>query len=112
KETREMSLHESRRSPARRIDDIQLLQGLLTQRLCVSEHDRQLLHALLAETPHQPQPNRRANRRGARRLRASGAALALGGALALTLGSPLLPVIAASPQPATWVAIADRAAAK
>ena len=38
-----MSLHESRRSPARRIEEIQLLQGLLTQRLYVNEHDRRLL---------------------------------------------------------------------
>jgi nucleoid-associated protein YgaU len=105
-----MSLHESRRSPARRIDDLQLLQGLLTQRLYVPEHDRRLLRALLAETPRQLRTTPRATRRGARRLRATGAALALSGALALTLGSPLLTVVAASPQPATWVAVADHAA--
>jgi nucleoid-associated protein YgaU len=105
-----MSLHESRRSPARRIDDLQLLQGLLTQRLYVPEHDRRLLHTLLAETPRKLRTTPRATRRGARRLRATGAALALSGALALTLGSPLLTAVAASPQPATWVAVADRAA--
>ena len=105
-----MSLHESRRSPARRIDDLQLLQGLLTQRLYVPEHDRRLLHALLAETPRQLRTTPRSPRRGARRLRATGAALALSGALALTLGSPLLTAVAASPQPATWVAVADHAA--
>src|SRR5215211_6934025 len=38
------------------------------------------------------------------------AALARRGALALTLGSPLLPAVAASPQPTTWIAVADRAA--
>src|SRR4051794_40779973 len=101
-----MRLHEVRRSHARRIDDLQLLQGLLTQRLYLNEHDRRLLRALLAETPRQPQTAQR----GARRLRAGGAALALSGALALTLASPLLPAVAASPQPATWGAIAERAA--
>src|SRR5258706_325953 len=72
-----MSLHESRRSPARRIDDLKLLQGLLTQRLYVPEHDRRLLHALLAETPRQLRTTPRATRRRARRLRATGAARAL-----------------------------------
>ena len=65
---------------------------------------------LLAETPRQLPTTQRATRRGARRLRVSGAALALSGALALTLGSPLLPALAASPQPATWIAGADRSA--
>ncbi len=46
-----MRLHEARRSPARQIDDLYLLQGLLTQRLYVPEHDRRMLRALLAETP-------------------------------------------------------------
>jgi nucleoid-associated protein YgaU len=105
-----MSLHEPHRSPARRIDDLQLLQGLLTQRLYVPEHDRQLLHALLAETPRQPRARSRASRRSARRLRATGAVLALSGALALTLSSPLMTAVAASPQSSSWVAVADRAA--
>jgi nucleoid-associated protein YgaU len=105
-----MSLHEAHRSPARRIDDLQLLQGLLTQRLYVPEYDRRLLRALLAETPRELRPNPRATRRAARRLRATGAVLALSGALALTLGSPLLTAVAASPQPASWVAVADSAA--
>lgn len=105
-----MSPHESRRSPARRIGDLQLLQGLLTQRLYVPEHDRRLLRALLAETPRQLRTTPRATRRSARRLRATGAALALSGALALTLGSPLLTVVAASPRPATLVAGTDHAA--
>jgi len=105
-----MSLHESRRSPARRIDDIQLLQGLLTQRLYVNEHDRQLLRVLLAETPRQQRTPPRATRRSLRHLRAGGAALVLGSVLALTLGSPLLPAVAASPAPATWIAVADHAA--
>jgi nucleoid-associated protein YgaU len=105
-----MSLHESRRSPARRIDDVQLLQGLLTQRLYVNEHDRQLLRVLLAATPQPLRTTQRAPRRGARHLRASGAALALGGALALTFADPLLPTIAASPAPVTWITVADHAA--
>ena len=103
-----MSLHESRRSPARRIDDSQLLQGLLTQRLYVSEHDRRLLHVLLVETPAPPQTTQRVNRRRARRLRGAGAALALSGALAL--GSPLMTAVTASAAPAAWVAVTDRAA--
>jgi nucleoid-associated protein YgaU len=105
-----MTLHESRRSPARRIDDLQLLQGLLTQRLYVPEHDHQLLNALLAETPRQLRPRQCASRRSARRLRATGAVLALSGALALTLSSPLMTAVAASPQSSSWVAVADRAA--
>ena len=105
-----MSLHESRRSPACRIDDVQLLQGLLTQRLYVNEQDRRLLRVLLAEAPRQQRTLSRASRRGGRRLHAGGAALALGGALVLALASPLLPAVAASPPPATWIAVTDRAA--
>lgn len=104
-----MSLHQSRRSPARRIDDTQLLQGLLTQRLYVSEHDRRLVHVLLAETPQPPQIARHVTRRRARRLRGAGAVLALSGALALALGSPLMTAVAAGPAPAAWVAVTDRA---
>jgi len=105
-----MSLHETHHSPAHRPDDSQLLQGLLTQRLYVTEHDRRLLHVLLAETSQPQRMAQRAPRRGARRLRGAGVALVLSGALALALGSPLLPAIAASPQPATWIAVTDRAA--
>src|SRR5215212_3499173 len=100
-----MSLHESRRSPARRIDDTQLLQGLLTQRLYATEHDRRLLRLLLAETPQHLRTTRPAPRRGSRRLRANATGLVLGGALALTFGGPLLPAIAASPPPSTWLAV-------
>src|SRR5215213_1575565 len=102
-----MSLHEAHRSPARQIDDLYLLQGLLTQRLYVPEHDRQMLRALLAETPRQLRTPTRATGRGTQRLRITGAALALSSVLALSLGSPLLIAVAASPQPGTWIAVAD-----
>src|SRR5262249_11702052 len=102
-----MSVHETGHPSAHTIEDLQLLQGLLAQRLYVNERDRQLLRTLLDEVPQQRR--RRAARRGSRRLRASSAALVFGSALALTLGSPLLSATAASPQPAVAV-VADRAA--
>jgi len=100
-----MSTHDSRHSPAPTIDDLQLLQDLLAQRLYVPERDRLLLRALLADAPRQ------IRRRGARRrLRAGGAALVFGSALALSIGSPLLSASAASPQLSTPIVVAERAA--
>src|SRR5215207_6191368 len=100
-----MSTHDSRHSPAPTIDDLQLLQDLLAQRLYVPERDRLLLRALLADAPRQ------IRRRGARRrLRAGGAALVFGSALALSIGSPLLSASAASLRLSTPIVVADRAA--
>jgi nucleoid-associated protein YgaU len=82
-----------------------LLQGLLAQRLYVSEGDRYLLHALLTKAPNKGRP---ARARGPRR--AGGALLAFGGALALALATPLPPASAASPAPDAALVVADRAA--